>query len=514
MKKLFCLILAGLIMLSLCACGENEYEEYSELFEMLEDEDYDDAHEFINDLADDDSWQKVDKDDPEGDPLTPSPSKIPVTPSPSKVPVTPAPAPSTTSVPATPAPKISSLSLNITDLKLDAGETKTLTISVSPASAASYYSASWSVSDSSVVSIAPDGLSCKVTALNEGSTAITVSMGGIAAVCPVTVADPYVKEIASAEDFFAMSENDYKMTYNLVCDIDFSGYTEGRYWTAGIFNGNGYKFYNVGFTDLFGSIGTGAEVRDLTVEFDISLDLSRETNPVSSGMFCRNNGGIIENCTVSGSAEITVNDLRFGSFCCYNSGTIKNCDNYANMTFSGYFTNPLGNISQGFCLRAGGIACSNHSYEGTVTGCINSGDITATGFKHTYGAGIVCETHTNFSDCLNLGDLATDSPYGKTGGIINTAYLSAEVENCVNLGSADGGVSVSDTGYIINCYYILEKCPNGALPEYDLDYESQMPQMIAYPLKPSELSDIFCFPTLDFDGIWTMTPEGFPIPRK
>lgn len=57
MKKALSLLLALVICLSLCACGKdatitNPYEKYSALFDMLEAGKYEDAHGYIDDLAD------------------------------------------------------------------------------------------------------------------------------------------------------------------------------------------------------------------------------------------------------------------------------------------------------------------------------------------------------------------------------------------------------------------------------------------------------------------------------
>lgn len=53
MKKILSLLLAAALVLSLGACGkaENPYEEYEELFEYLEREDYDSAMAYIRELA-------------------------------------------------------------------------------------------------------------------------------------------------------------------------------------------------------------------------------------------------------------------------------------------------------------------------------------------------------------------------------------------------------------------------------------------------------------------------------
>lgn len=52
MRKILCFILALVLCLALCACGnqENPYEKYAELFNMLENENYDSAMLYIENL--------------------------------------------------------------------------------------------------------------------------------------------------------------------------------------------------------------------------------------------------------------------------------------------------------------------------------------------------------------------------------------------------------------------------------------------------------------------------------
>ena len=80
---------------------------------------------------------------------------------------------------------VESVSLDRTELSMEADETVTLTSTVSPADATDR-TVDWTVADPDIVSV-QDG---QVTALKEGSTVVTASAGGKSASCTVTVSAP------------------------------------------------------------------------------------------------------------------------------------------------------------------------------------------------------------------------------------------------------------------------------------------------------------------------------------
>ena len=80
---------------------------------------------------------------------------------------------------------VESVSLDRTELSMEADETVTLTSTVSPADATDR-TVDWSVADPEIVSV-QDG---QVTAHKEGSTVVTASAGGKSASCTVTVSAP------------------------------------------------------------------------------------------------------------------------------------------------------------------------------------------------------------------------------------------------------------------------------------------------------------------------------------
>lgn len=63
MKRITAILLAVIMCASLCACGGNEYEKYEDIFEYLEEGDYDAAIEEIEEMREDDEDARGDDDD-------------------------------------------------------------------------------------------------------------------------------------------------------------------------------------------------------------------------------------------------------------------------------------------------------------------------------------------------------------------------------------------------------------------------------------------------------------------
>ena len=98
---------------------------------------------------------------------------------------------------------VESVSLDRTELSMEADETVTLTSTVSPADATDR-TVDWSVADPEIVSV-QDG---QVTAHKEGSTVVTASAGGKSASCTVTVSAPSsdipVESVVLSETFLTV----------------------------------------------------------------------------------------------------------------------------------------------------------------------------------------------------------------------------------------------------------------------------------------------------------------------
>nr|WP_240939049.1 Ig-like domain-containing protein [Cloacibacillus porcorum] len=81
---------------------------------------------------------------------------------------------------------VTEVSLDLTELTLNIGESKKLTATVKPDDA-TYKAVTWTSADPAVASVDENG---KVTALSAGTTVITARAGEKSATCTVTVAQP------------------------------------------------------------------------------------------------------------------------------------------------------------------------------------------------------------------------------------------------------------------------------------------------------------------------------------
>lgn len=138
-------------------------------------------------------------------------------------------------------------------------------------------------------------------------------------------------------------------------------------------------------------------------------------------------GSVVEDCVNYGNVRCpsTGQSQFFGGIAGANPAgcTIRNCTNEGNVEGP---------------LAVAGIVGDN---IGTVTGCINKGEVWGKGWMNmfTSKSGGICGAHGNESnrtasltDCVNMGHV---KGFGNLGGIAGTSY--AIVEACVNLGSME-----------------------------------------------------------------------------
>lgn len=176
------------------------------------------------------------------------------------------------------------------------------------------------------------------------------------------------------------------------------------------------------------------------------LNVSGEAGGV--GLFGTVNGGTIKNLIVSGS--VSGNSTFVGGIVGKTQGTvlIENC------SFSGSVTNSKSNAAAG----TGGIAGRVNSGTLTITGCSNSGSISAAA-----GApgGILGAGQTNavkISSCYNTGNISGQwYPSGicatntKNTSTIKNCYSIGEILN-TNGGAYSAGISANFKGTASNCY--------------------------------------------------------------
>ena len=235
-----------------------------------------------------------------------------------------------------------------------------------------------------------------------------------------------VIEIKTAEELRQIGTDDYPLSgsYLLTADIDLGG-SGGSPWTpigtpstpfAGTFNGGGNTISglyidntNSDYQGLFGYVGTGGTVQNLTV----------------SG-------------TVSG-------DHYVGGVVGYNAGTVENCANTSDVTGTG----------SGNYIYVGGVV--GYNTGGTVTNCYNTGSVSGSG-TYTYAGGVVGYNNGGtVTNCYNTGSVSGSGIHTYVGGIVGINY--ATLTHCYNTGSVSGnnqvgGVVGYNTSTVTNCYYL------------------------------------------------------------
>jgi hypothetical protein len=186
--------------------------------------------------------------------------------------------------------------------------------------------------------------------------------------------DPYM--IGTAEELISLGRcrRDYGKHFILTADIDLNPNLPGREFLVevviapqrssftGIFDGNGHTISNLPVA-LFGSLGSGAEVRDLGL-VDVNI-----SSGISIGALSKDNGGIITNCYSTG---IISGDELVGGLVSDNHGIITN--SYSTSTVSGNQ-----NVGGLVAFNSGGNVINSYS-----AGSVESDDINDFKVQHLY----------------------------------------------------------------------------------------------------------------------------------
>ncbi len=134
----------------------------------------------------------------------------------------------------------------------------------------------------------------------------------------------------------------------------------------------------------------------------VTLDISNGSSSISQSLFaCLGAGAEVRNLNVEGTVA---GRYLVGGIAGYNQGLIEDC--FSSATVSGV-------------ANVGGIA--GYNYNGTITGCENTGPVEGSGvfLKHSEGSNVYF--------------------YSNTGGIVGyTSGTGAVLENCTNSGAVEG----------------------------------------------------------------------------
>ena len=266
--------------------------------------------------------------------------------------------------------------------------------------------------------------------------------------------------------------------YILTADIELGG-NETNQWTpigtsgnkfTGTFDGDGHTISGLyinndastyGVAGLFGYVGTGGMIRDLTVEGEIDpedrngsvggivgandgtvsncisdVDIKNTTGyagaTIGGVVGNANSGSTVENCRYTGAIDVTYNDttMETGGVVGQASGcTVSNCEN-------------AGTVKSD--IWTGGIVGSNNG--GTISNCRNSGIVASNALEPGAGiGGIVGENYGVILDSYNAGTVTGGAC---TGGVVgfnvaeDSNSTSGTIENCYNAGTVSGSGDV------------------------------------------------------------------------
>ena len=237
---------------------------------------------------------------------------------------------------------------------------------------------------------------------------------------------------------------------------------------------------------LFGVVGTGGRVENLTVSADITNEprTSASTNNIygDAAAIVGYNHGTVTNCTAGGTVTAKDANCYAGGIAAINlRGTIVGCSNRSTVTLANsvqYVGGITGHNDYGTipgCSNSGTVkglkstGCSAGGIAGAVNGTITGGTITNGTITNCTNSGTVSGGERNggiagwnhtgkITNCTNSGSVTTDG--GKAGGIAGWNNNASSITNCTNSGTVEtiafgsraGGIAGhNDNASITNC---------------------------------------------------------------
>jgi hypothetical protein len=290
-----------------------------------------------------------------------------------------------------------------------------------------------------------------------------------------TIANPY--QIATLNNLYWVTQNTSSWNSYFVQTADInaassSTWASGQGYTpignsstkfTGNFDGAGYKISNIiiyrtttfSNTGLFGNINTNAFIKNVNVE-NISITIGSGSIFIG-GFVGKMDGGTIQNCTVSGTINVSTNNgSSFAGFVGIMaiSGSISKCyaDVSVNVAHNGGVRNAncggfVGWMNNNTCIIDQCFA------KGNVYGDSNVG-----GFVGSLNTGIISNSYSTGSVYRNTGATATT-----LGGFVGGNGTNSSTTNCYSSGGVfytgvanptNKGFSGGSTNFIVsNCYF-------------------------------------------------------------
>lgn len=290
-------------------------------------------------------------------------------------------------------------------------------------------------------------------------------------------------EISSENDLKKLAETvnggDDKsgVYYRLTTDIVLSGK-----WTPigtaadpfnGIFDGGGNKIGGLyissdnDYQGLFGYVGKGGKIKNLTVTGGGNKNEADVTGGSYVGAIAGYSSGTIENCTVDINVDGGSSSQYIGGVVGYNTGTVSSCLNEDTRPVSGH-ADVGGIVGYNGGSDALVESCTNRGFAGSDTTGLNVGGIVGlsrgngTVSRCDNAGSVSCSASNQFNNNLFLGGIV-----GSNGDFNdNVSYFTDDcprVRYCSNSGSVGSSIDGGDCiGGIVgaNCFGTVEYCCN------------------------------------------------------
>ena len=246
-------------------------------------------------------------------------------------------------------------------------------------------------------------------------------------------------------------------------DYPYTGTFEGNGHTiSGLFIDNSST--NDDYFGLFGVIGGGGNVTNLTVEGSVTVNILEKFSGdlVIAGGVTGMNLGNVNNCTNKVNVTVTDNKTIYtyvGGVSGVNYGNVSNCSNQVIIT------------ATADAAQIGGVVGQNQS-NGSIEICNNTGAVNGTG-QDIYTGGVAGRNFNTISKCYNTGAVS-GTIAGGVAGANSSANNSGTVTSCYNTGMVTassegatiGGVvgansNGSTSGTVNGCYFLVGTAASG-----------------------------------------------------
>ena len=237
-----------------------------------------------------------------------------------------------------------------------------------------------------------------------------------------TQSDPYILRTPADWQQLMDTSSDWGQYFLLAADINLAGVSlipvgdDGVNFT-GVFDGNSNIIRNANinlpsndYVGLFGYIGSGGQVKNLSVE-----NVTMSGNNYVGGLTGQNSGNIIYSYS---TGAISSSTSSIGGLVGDNDGNITNC--YSTAQVSGSETS----------VSVGGLVGEN---DGNVNSCYSTGTVTGGSFvgglagRNYYGS---------INNCYSTGRCGYSDSY-ESGGLTGLNY-SGTITNCYSTGQVIG----------------------------------------------------------------------------